>query len=60
VVNKQWRYIGVWINIFIVYVSLGRPRRRWEDNIKMNLQEVEWRGSSNVIDLRIRTDGGLL
>jgi hypothetical protein len=23
---------------------LGRPRRRWEDNIKMNLQEV-WRGS---------------
>ena len=20
---------------------LGRPRRRWEDNIKMNLQEVE-------------------
>ena len=23
---------------------LGRPRRRWEDNIKMDLQEV-WRGS---------------
>jgi hypothetical protein len=22
--------------------SLGRPRRRWEDNIKMNLQEVGW------------------
>jgi len=21
---------------------LGRPRRRWEDNIKMNLQEVRW------------------
>ena len=20
--------------------SLGRPRRRWEDNIKMDLQEV--------------------
>ena len=20
---------------------LGRPRRRWDDNIKMNLQEVE-------------------
>jgi hypothetical protein len=20
---------------------LGRPRRRWEDNIKMNLQELE-------------------
>jgi hypothetical protein len=21
---------------------LGRPRRRWEDNIKMDLQEVRW------------------
>jgi hypothetical protein len=21
---------------------LGRPRRRWEDNIEMDLQEVEW------------------
>jgi hypothetical protein len=21
---------------------LGRPRRRWEDNIKMYLQEVGW------------------
>ena len=23
---------------------LGRPRRRWEDNIKMDLQEVRWAG----------------
>ena len=22
--------------------TLGRPRRRWEDNIKMDLQEVGW------------------
>ena len=22
---------------------LGRPRRRWEDNIEMDLQEVGWR-----------------
>ena len=21
---------------------LGRPRRKWEDNIKMDLQEVGW------------------
>jgi hypothetical protein len=21
---------------------LGRPRRRWDDNIKTDLQEVEW------------------
>jgi hypothetical protein len=23
---------------------LGRPKRRWEDNIKMDLQEVGWNG----------------
>jgi hypothetical protein len=23
---------------------LGRLRRRWEDNIKMDLREVRWRG----------------
>jgi hypothetical protein len=29
---------------------LGRPRRRREDNIKMDLQEVEW-GAVDWIDL---------
>ena len=29
---------------------LGRPRRRWEDNIKMELQDVGCRGM-NWIDL---------
>jgi hypothetical protein len=24
--------------------TLGRPRRRWEDNIKMHLREVGWWG----------------
>jgi len=23
---------------------LGRPRRRWEDNIKTDLQDVQWEG----------------
>jgi hypothetical protein len=41
---------------------LGRPRRRWVDNIKMDLREigcdgVEWIG---LIWLRIGTSGGLL
>jgi hypothetical protein len=29
---------------------LGRPRRRWDDNIKMYLQEVRW-GGMDWIDL---------
>jgi hypothetical protein len=39
--------------------SLGNPRRRWEDNIKMDVKEVgcAWTG---LIWLRIRTSGGLL
>jgi hypothetical protein len=28
--------------------SLGRPRRRWEDNIKMDLREI-WIGVANWI-----------
>jgi hypothetical protein len=39
---------------------LGRPRRRWEDNIKMYLQEVEWVAWTGLIWLRIGTGGGLL
>jgi hypothetical protein len=29
---------------------LGRPRRRWEDNIRMNLRGIGW-GDMNWIDL---------
>jgi hypothetical protein len=29
---------------------LGRPRRRWEDNIKMDFQEVGW-GGMDWIDM---------
>jgi hypothetical protein len=31
-------------------IPLGRPRRRWENNIKMNLREIEW-GGMDWIDL---------
>jgi hypothetical protein len=30
--------------------QLGRPRRRWEDNIKMDLREIGW-GDMDWIDL---------
>jgi hypothetical protein len=30
---------------------LGRPRRRWEDNIKMDLREVGWEGGMDWIDV---------
>jgi hypothetical protein len=36
---------------------LGRPRRRWIGNIKMDLRGMVWIGS---IWLRIGTSGGLL
>jgi len=39
---------------------LGRPRRRWEDNIKMDLQEVGWEVWTGSSWLRIETGGGHL
>jgi hypothetical protein len=39
---------------------LGRHRRRWEDNIKMDLREVRWGAWTGSIWLRIGTSGGLL
>ena len=39
--------------------SLGRPRHRWEDNIKMDLREVG--GSGDWMELpQVGTDGGHL
>jgi len=39
---------------------LGRPRRRWEDNIKMDLQELEGVVGTGWSWLRIGTGGGHL
>jgi len=37
---------------------LGRPRYRWEDNIKMDLQEVGYGVRTGSSWLRIGTGGG--
>jgi hypothetical protein len=59
--------IGEWRGVYRVLVGkpegkipLGRPRRRWEDNIKMDLQEVGCRVWSGLGWLRRETDGGHL
>jgi hypothetical protein len=39
---------------------LGRPRRRWEDNIKIDLREQGLGIWIGFIGLRIGTGGGLL
>jgi hypothetical protein len=35
---------------------LERPRRRWEDNIKIDLQEVGWEGGMDWINLAQNRD----
>jgi hypothetical protein len=40
--------------------SLGRPRRRWEDNIKMALRGMGWGARTGLLWLRIGTGGGRL
>ena len=39
---------------------LGRTKLRWEDNIKMDIQEVECEVWTGLRWLRIRTGGGHL
>jgi hypothetical protein len=39
---------------------LGRPRRRWEDNTKMDLREIGIDGRTGFGWLRIGSSGGLL
>jgi hypothetical protein len=39
---------------------LGRPRRRWEDGIRMDLWEIDWGVWIGVDCLRTGTGGGLL
>jgi hypothetical protein len=39
---------------------LGRPRRRWEDGIKMDLKEIGWGVWSGFTWLRTVFAGGLL
>jgi hypothetical protein len=39
---------------------LGKPRRRWEDNIKMNVRRNGMGACSGSIWHRIRIDEGLL
>ena len=39
---------------------LGRPRCRWENNIKMDLQEIGWGAWTRLIWVRTGAGGGHL
>jgi hypothetical protein len=53
-------HIGYWWESQ-VEEPLGRPRRRWVKNIKMDPREIGWQGVwIGLIWLRIGTCGGLL
>jgi hypothetical protein len=42
--GKREMLVGYWCQSQKDRDSLGRPRRRWVDNIKMGLREIEWDG----------------
>jgi hypothetical protein len=41
-------------------IPLGRLRRRWEDNIRMDLRKLDGKVWTGSVWLRIRNIGGLL
>jgi hypothetical protein len=59
-------FYGTW-NAYRILVGkpegkrpLGRPRHRWEDNIKMTVREIGWVVWTGLIWLRIVRSRGLL
>jgi hypothetical protein len=53
-------YTGFWVGKPDGKKTLGRPERRSEDKIKMDLQEVGWKAWTRLIWPKIGTGGGLL
>jgi hypothetical protein len=39
---------------------LGRPKLRWEDSIKIELDQIEWAAGTVLVWLRMGNIGGLL
>jgi len=42
-----WRLLTL-LKCYDGKISLGRPRREWENNIKMDLQVVGWGGMDRI------------
>jgi hypothetical protein len=52
---------GKWIyNILVGKPEAKRPRREWEDNIRMDIGETGWKAWTGCIWLMKGTIGGLL
>jgi hypothetical protein len=59
--GKQRKVYKVWVGKSEGKRPLGRPRRRWEDGIRMNLRETGFGGVDWIRDwLRTGTGVGLL
>jgi hypothetical protein len=49
--GKAWSMQGEEMNLYRTFMEkpeekrpIGRPRRRWKDNIKMDVREIGWSG----------------
>jgi hypothetical protein len=40
--------------------TLGRPRHRWKDEIRMYIREIGWKVWTGFVWLRVGSSGGLL
>jgi hypothetical protein len=41
-------------------IPLGRPRRRWEDNIRTYVREIGWQGVEWMLAIQVGTSLGSL
>jgi hypothetical protein len=59
-VGEDRKVYRVWVEKPEGKRKLGRPRRRWEDDIRLDLKEIVWELWSRFTWLRTGTGGGLL
>jgi hypothetical protein len=54
------KYIKILVEKLERKRQLGRPRRRWEDNIRIDLREIGWEVVDWIHLPQVESSGGLL
>jgi hypothetical protein len=58
--GEKWNAYRILVGKPEIKTPLGKPKRRWDDNIRIDLREIGWEIWAGLIWLRTGTSGRLL